>query len=459
MTNIGQANTERWRHPGIEEDDMTGTSSNGRTRRRFATFASAALLFLVPLTAARSAAAACAGDCNGDGEVFVDEILVGTNIALGEALLSECPAFDTNGDNEVTVEELLQAIDHALNGCPAGLRSAFVIATDFITGSFGTISLDVPRQVTPADPDAEQLLGADAVARQANGLVYVINRSDASNVQILDPAANFSTVIQCSTGERSNPQDIAFLNPDKAYVSRYGDTQLLIVDPSVSDCTDFVRGEIDLGAFADADGLPEMDQMAIVEDRLYVSMQRLDQDNFFVPAGPGLVAVIDTATDEVVGDIELSGGNPFARTHGLTVRNASLLVAEAGVFGVNDGGIERVDLQSQAAQGYFVSEADLGGDITDFVMATDDLGFAIVSLPDFSNALVAFDARQGNVVRTLASGGNFADIELNDRGELFVADGTFGRAGVRIFDVQTLDELTAEPIDLLLPPFDLLFLP
>jgi hypothetical protein len=436
---------------------MRTPSSSRRAPHAFAIFAFGALLSLLPVTAVHGTSAACTGDCDGNGEVFVDEILVGTNIALGQALLSQCRAFDANGDGEVTVDELLRAIDHALNGCPAGLRSAFVVATDFITGSFGTISLDAPRQVTPATP--ERRLGADAVAREANGLVYVVNRSDPPNIQVLDPAADFSTILQCSTGERSNPQDIAFLRSDKAYVSRYGNTQVLVVDPSVADCADFVRAEIDLASFADADGFPEMDQMAIVGERLYVSLQRLDQDNFFTPAGPGMVAVIATATDEVVGQIELSGRNPFAHTRGLTVRNGSLLVSEAGLFGVNDGGIEAIDLQSQAALGYFVSEEDLGGDVTDFAMVSDDLGFATVSLPDFSNALVAFDPHQGTVIRTLASGGNFADIEVNDRGELFVADGTFGRSGVRIFDVDTLDELTAEPIDLVLPPFDLLFLP
>ncbi|MFI5366028.1 MAG: protease pro-enzyme activation domain-containing protein [Candidatus Binatia bacterium] len=59
----------------------------------------------------------CAGDCNGDGQVTVNEILTGVNIALGTAPLSVCMPLDTNGDGVVTVDEILTAIAHALSGC------------------------------------------------------------------------------------------------------------------------------------------------------------------------------------------------------------------------------------------------------------------------------------------------------------------------------------------------------
>jgi len=60
----------------------------------------------------------CVGDCNGDGQVTVDEIIVGVNIALGETDIAVCPAFDADGNGTVTVDELVQGIDNALNGCP-----------------------------------------------------------------------------------------------------------------------------------------------------------------------------------------------------------------------------------------------------------------------------------------------------------------------------------------------------
>lgn len=59
----------------------------------------------------------CAGDCNGDGMVTVDEIVTGVNIVLGTYPVSSCPAADVNGDGSVTVDELLQAVARALDGC------------------------------------------------------------------------------------------------------------------------------------------------------------------------------------------------------------------------------------------------------------------------------------------------------------------------------------------------------
>ena len=62
----------------------------------------------------RAAAAACTGDCDGDGAVTVDELLVGVNIALGNAPVSACPSFDSNGDGSVTIDEILTAVNNAL---------------------------------------------------------------------------------------------------------------------------------------------------------------------------------------------------------------------------------------------------------------------------------------------------------------------------------------------------------
>ncbi|MBI3782181.1 MAG: hypothetical protein HY270_02150 [Deltaproteobacteria bacterium] len=66
-------------------------------------------------------AAVCVGDCNGDGEVTVDELITGVNIALGSANLSACAVFDANGDGEVTIDEILSAVNSALNGCSGHL--------------------------------------------------------------------------------------------------------------------------------------------------------------------------------------------------------------------------------------------------------------------------------------------------------------------------------------------------
>jgi hypothetical protein len=65
-------------------------------------------------------ASACPGDCDSNGQVSVDEIMRGVNIALGIRPPSDCEAFDTNVDGQVTIDEILAAVDVALgNGCRA----------------------------------------------------------------------------------------------------------------------------------------------------------------------------------------------------------------------------------------------------------------------------------------------------------------------------------------------------
>jgi hypothetical protein len=63
--------------------------------------------------------APCAGDCDGDGTVSVNELLTLVNLALGSAELSACPAGDVNADGQVTISDLLAAVDAALMGCAA----------------------------------------------------------------------------------------------------------------------------------------------------------------------------------------------------------------------------------------------------------------------------------------------------------------------------------------------------
>jgi hypothetical protein len=63
-------------------------------------------------------AVTCPGDCNGDGEVSIDELITGVGITINSELLSTCPALACGSANSATVDCLLRAIDAALNGCP-----------------------------------------------------------------------------------------------------------------------------------------------------------------------------------------------------------------------------------------------------------------------------------------------------------------------------------------------------
>ena len=60
---------------------------------------------------------ACAGDCDGDGRVEIDELILGVTIAVRNGSVAACPTLDTNGDGVVAINEVIAAVNKALNGC------------------------------------------------------------------------------------------------------------------------------------------------------------------------------------------------------------------------------------------------------------------------------------------------------------------------------------------------------
>ncbi len=60
---------------------------------------------------------ACVGDCDGNGSVAINELILAVNIALGNAAVEACTAADANGNGSVAINELIQAVNNALTGC------------------------------------------------------------------------------------------------------------------------------------------------------------------------------------------------------------------------------------------------------------------------------------------------------------------------------------------------------
>ena len=60
---------------------------------------------------------ACVGDCNGDGDVDVSELILGVASALDGQI--RCAACDRDLDGVIEISELVSAVNSALIGCPA----------------------------------------------------------------------------------------------------------------------------------------------------------------------------------------------------------------------------------------------------------------------------------------------------------------------------------------------------
>lgn len=435
-----------------------------RRRRRLLREIVFALAVLVPT----SSSALC-GDGNGDGLVAATDALIALTRAVdGEyaATLDVVPADAFDGVVTATdaLAILVSATADDVPDCSADTVTVATVSTascDFVSGGIGTIDADTFEVIE----HYRGRIDADAVIREQRGRLFAINRFGGDNVQELDVDKRYATLWQCSTVAGSNPHDIVLTSDTKGYVSRYDATSVLIIDPSTGpDCANFIVGTIDIAELGDDDGIPEMDQMVVVDGLLFVAIQRLDREDFFRPAGNAALVVIDVATDEIVGTVELEIANPFAESSGLYYDEAAgrIYVGGPGTLftDLDDGGVEVVNPSTLMSEGVVATGAQLGGDLTDFVVAGSRRIFAIVADGDFHASVVEFDTVKRTVVSTLATSEQLlSDIELRQRGHVWLADRKCNDPGARVFAIAAMrgaSELTDAPIFPGLTPFNVL---
>ena len=458
---------------------MTDHGTKLRTGRRPRWWAPLVTLALV--ASSPPPAAALCGDATGDGFITAADALATLRGALTG---SEQPRLDTappeRGDGAVTASDalatLVAAVQTRIPGCAAAVETTALVSTApplFDSGGIAVVDVE-----TWALRFRSGALHRDSVARTAGGRALGLNRFGANSLQQFDVAASdLATDKECSVsdGFNSNPHDVAIADPTKGYVTLYEAPHLLVIDPRVLDdpadpaCTELIRGRVDLSSAADDDGVPEMDQMALVGDRLFVLLQILEHSGLFDPAGNARIAVVDTTDDALAATIELELTNPFAETKGIVYDplGERLYVGGPGVIfdDFDDGGIERVDPATLRSEGVLVSGADLGGDLFDFVIAGTRRAFAVLAYADETNAVVQIDLANRRVTQTLVTSTEpITDIELTERGQLWVAtreSGADAAPGIRIFDIGAAGAPTERTDTPLFPgsrPFTIAFL-
>ncbi len=333
-----------------------------------------------------------------------------------------------------------------------------VTTTDFSSGSFSSLDLG-----TNAATNDHLTIHSDAMVRTYQDKVYIINRLGQDNMIVLHKDNLATPLTQFSTGNGTNPHDMAFVSESKAYISRYGHIQLLIVNPATGDSL----GVVDLSAFADSDGFPEMSQLALYNNHLFVACQRLDQNNGFVPTDFSVLVVIDVTTDQVVDvdasvagtqGIVMSGKNPS----GASQRGDKWILGTVNTFSdLTDGGIEVIDLANLESEGIVIGEGALGGNLNSLAMSSDNRGYVVVSDANFANLVKGFDLVTKSVSSNLSgiSGGFIPSLGVFGD-QLYVLDrGSFSdpsSGGVKVYDVNT-DQLVAGPINTGLPPSTIAF--
>jgi hypothetical protein len=424
----------------------------------------AVLVALAGACFASPADAALCGDTSGDGFVSASDAL--RTLRLGVAGeydrrgdVSPRPAgHGESGDDKLGASDALQILRSTVSSqIPAcrGAAERLVVVTTAPYDFYSSAGIAVVDIATHSFAYNGGELDGDAVIRTPGGTPVVVNRHNFNSLQVVDTGdEDLTTVKACSIedGFNSNPQDVVLASPDKGYVTPYAGESLFVISPAVlfvpdndPACHGIVTGYVDLSGF-DADGVPQMDQMALVGDELFVALQLLDDEiGGLPPKQNGVIAVVDTANDAVTGSIPLAFRNPFAETKGLPWNEFERLLYAGGPGNVDvldDGGIEAIDPASRSSAGLLMTGADIDQNIFDFVIVGRRRAYAIVADRE-SNSVVELDIgptpdQRGIRNVLISSTALITDIELTERGELWVAyrgESFDDPPGLRVFDI------------------------
>lgn len=181
------------------------------------------------------------------------------------------------------------------------LAFASTRARNFTSGQLIRISLSEGNVVTGSYPAT----GSDIDVDTDGTNIYEIGRFNIDSVTRYDPldtsVVDYQLSVNGGDTNLANPQDLVFVDETKGYLTRRGSDKLWIIDPEPDNTPatveDFLIGELDLGAY-DTD-LPNMTDALIVDDKLFVLMERLNE----LPTGSqvadkqAFIAVFDTRTD------------------------------------------------------------------------------------------------------------------------------------------------------------------
>lgn len=401
------------------------------------------------------------GSCDLLVETSTFDSLIVAEIQSGQTISLNPCEVNTN-DGSLRVQNVTSGVT-STSGPPNPIPTnnvAFVLTEGGGTGSYSVV--DLQSQDTFTDIVLGGVHSDAAPARFFNGRIYVVNRLGVDSIQIIDPQQGYTTPpgAELSVGNGLDPHDIAFVSAEKAYVSRFRSTALLIINPT----TLTQIGEIELSALIkpnDLDGSPEMDRLIVHNGKLYLTLEHLDRNASFTPLAEGEVAVIDTATDTIETVIQLNTSNPFSFLQFSSALNR-ILVSTVGDFGVDDGGIEAIDPTTNTVDpGFVIDEATIGGVITHFEVVSATQGFAVVGGfvgNNFVNTLVSFNPSTGELVNTLLGPVDtffLPHFAINSRDELYLAanDDTTPTPELRIFDIVQEVEIARVPSGALPPVF------
>ena len=281
-------------------------------------------------------------------------------------------------------------------------------------------------------------------------LIRKLNGDQVLKVDIENPGKEVWEASTLESGEQgsANPYQIVFANESKGYLLRYGKNEAWVVNPSANRAEDFFTGKtLDLSGYVPTedskDDVVQMSAGAVVNGKLFITMQRLDSN--WSPTNAGYVAVFDTTTDteietnasatDTVKGIPLIGKNPSNIQH---VEGIGLVITNLGGFSAPFEGtsLDVVDPETYQVSS-MIPDADIDTQINDAVIISQTQGYILNYAGWQDISLQSFNPSEGASSLTTINnltGKDLRDIELSPEGRLWLADATLSNPGVRVID-------------------------
>ena len=233
--------------------------------------------------------------------------------------------------------------------------------------------------------------------------LYHLGRFDVDEITLYNSTISLTDEVWTRSanddGENSaNPYSVVHISDTQAYVIRYGSANVWEINPSAVDAESFVTNRIDLSAYNNGDaGTPAMNDAVYYNNKLYVVMQRLDEN--WSPSAAAYIAVIDTSDNsEIDTDPQTDGLQvielTITNTQSSDLHNGILYVAGRGDFGSDSGGLDKVDLTTYQVTNIFNTETSAFSDLNN---AGNDTYFHIldVAVVDEQTAYVHVNVETG----------------------------------------------------------------
>jgi len=330
---------------------------------------------------------------------------------------------------------------------------AVAVAGDFGSPGVGTIAkLEIDQMMMSQNLVPGAVLG-DPVLRTLGSELFVINRYGSNSITILD-RTTLALADQISTGANSNPQDVAVVG-NKLYVPAMGTVGVVVITRGSPTQTTIDLSSLDTqGA---NDGKPDCVSAFAVGTKVYVACGLLDS---FTATENGKVAIIDSATDTLVGSVTLNYKNPygfFIQAPADSTYVGDLLIATAPSFSdYATGCIERVSTGATPTAACGLTNAELAGFVNKLAIDDGKLYAAIgtydSSFQNPTGKVRAFDLQAGTLAPSPISSASelIVDVAACPGGQVVGMDQTLNAAGLRVWKDGT--ERTTEPISIGMPP-------